>query len=88
MVEESPFCPECGDELSISIFKDDKTGKIIIEFWCEGDGDDEFQFQILTGMDDDDIEELFEVGKIIRKEMRIKLVKRVSEEEALKGIDE
>ena len=79
MVEERPFCPECGDPLSISVEKDDDTGEIKIVFFCEGAGDDEFCFQILTGLADEDIEELDELGKMIQKEMGIELLQRKPE---------
>ena len=79
MVDEWPFCPECGDQLSHSVEKDDATGEIKIVFFCEGAGDDEFSFQILTGLTDEDIKELEEIGKTIRKEMRVELLKRKPE---------
>ena len=79
MVEERPFCPECGDPLSISVEKDDETGEIKIEFFCEGAGDDVFSFQISTGLTDEDLEELKEKEKTIRKEMVIKLLERKPE---------
>lgn len=88
MVEEDPLCPECGYELTgIKVLKDDETGKITIEFFCDEAGDDIFRFQILTGLTDEDIEELTEIGKTIPKEMGIKLVERKSEEEALQELD-
>ena len=79
MVEERPFCPECRDPLSILMEKDDETGEIKIGFFCEGAGDDEFSFQILTGLTDEDLEGLEEIGKTIRKEMVIKLLQRKPE---------
>ena len=84
MFEEEPLCPECGDPLAgIKNYKDDETGNITIEFFCDGTGDDIFCFQILTGLTDKNIAELTETGKTIRKEMGIKLMARKSEEEAL-----
>jgi hypothetical protein len=80
MVEEDPLCPECGYELTgIKVFKDDETGEIAIEFFCDGPGDDKFRFQILTGLTDEDIAELKVVGKTIPKEMGIKLLEREPE---------
>lgn len=79
MVEERPFCPECGDPLSTSYEKDDDTGEIRIVFFCEGAGDDEFCLQILTGLTDEDIERLDEIGKKIRRGMEIELLKRKPE---------
>jgi len=79
MVEEWPSCPECGDPLSHNVEKDEETGEIKIVFFCEGAGDDEFSFQILTGLTDEDIERLEEIGKTIRKEMQIELLNRKPE---------
>jgi len=72
----SPKCPECGFPLSYEVDQDRDTGEIIIEFWCDGHGNDEFDFVILTGLWDTDLEGLKQVGKIIRKEMAIKLLAR------------
>jgi hypothetical protein len=55
MIEELSICPECGDPLSVFFLKDRKTGKITIEFFCEGDLDDKFRFHIATGMSNRDI---------------------------------
>jgi hypothetical protein len=71
-----PICPECGGLLSVHIDKDEKTGEIQIEFFCEGPGDDEFDFEILTGLTDNDLKKLKQKGKIIRKEMKIRLFSR------------
>jgi len=49
-IEEKPICPECGGWLSVERYIDDDTGEIIIEFYCEGAGSDEFDFLILTGL--------------------------------------
>ena len=76
MEEERPFCPECGDPLSMTVVKDDETGEYTIEFFCEGAGEDRFHFQILTGLTNEDIANLEEEGKIIRKEMGMKLLQR------------
>lgn len=73
------LCPECGDPLSVSIDKNRKTGKIEIAFWCEGAGGDIFEFQMLTGLKNKDLEELKDVGKIIWKRMGIKLIARKAE---------
>jgi hypothetical protein len=87
MVEEDPLCPECGYELTgIRVLKDDETGEITIEFFCDEAGDDIFRFQIITGLTDEDIGKLTEIGKTIQKEMRIKLIERKSEEEALRDL--
>jgi len=85
---ECPLCPECGYELTgIRVLKEDETGEITIEFFCDGPGDDIFSFQIITGLTDEDIGNLREVGKAIQREMGIKLIKRKSEEEALRDLE-
>lgn len=76
MGEEKPTCPECGDWLSVERFIDKDTGEIIIEFWCEGAGSDEFDFLILTGLTNEDLKNLKEEKKIIQKDMKIKLLIR------------
>lgn len=55
MIEELSICLECGDPLSVFFLKDRKTGKITIEFFCEGDLDDKFRFHSATGMSNRDI---------------------------------
>jgi len=76
MIEEEPLCPECGYPLTgIKVLKDDEE-EIMIEFFCEGDYSDRFRFQILTGMTDEDLEGLHEIGKEIPKKMAIKLLER------------
>jgi len=77
--EKRPTCPECGAPLSLAAQKDKKTGQIMVSFWCEGPGDDAFIFDILTGLKDEDLEKLKEKGKLIRKEMRIRLLQREAE---------
>jgi hypothetical protein len=79
--EEKPKCPECGDWLSSDRFIDKSTGEITIEFWCEGPGSDEFDFIISTGLQDRDLKKLKQIGKIIKKEMQIKLLARKKEQE-------
>lgn len=73
------LCPECGDPLSVSVDKNRKTGRIEITFWCEGAGEDIFEFQILTGLKNKDLEELKDVGKKLWKRMGIKLIAREAE---------
>ena len=75
--QKPPICPECGNPLSIAVDKDDDTGEIMIEFWCEGTGEDIFDFVILTGLWDKDLEKLRHETK--RKEMKIKLLERKSD---------
>ena len=78
-IEEKPICPECGEWLSVERFIDKDTGEIYIEFFCEGAGDDWFNFIILTGLTNKDLNNLKEEGKIINKNMKIKLLKRKSD---------
>lgn len=78
MVRDDLSCPECGHPLSVIVEKDEKTGEIGIEFWCESGGEDKFGLQILTGLTNDDLDE-FEAGKVIQKEMTIKLLARESD---------
>jgi len=76
MSEEKPICPECGGWLSVEREIDNKTGEIYLEFWCEGAGSDEFDFVILTGLTNSDLQDMKEEGKIIQKNMKIKLLVR------------
>ena len=88
MLEEDPLCPECGHELTgIRVLKDEVTAEITLEFYCDGAGEDIFRFQILTGLTDNDIAELTEIGKNIPRKMVLKLVERKSEEEAIREYD-
>lgn len=86
MIQEEPLCPECGYPLTgITVLKD-RSGKITIEFYCDEAGEDKFTFQILTGITDRDIGRL-RVGKPIQKEMSVRLLERMSEEEAIKSYE-
>ena len=67
MSEEKPICPECGGWLSVERGIDKNTGEIFLEFWCEGAGSDEFDFLILTGLTNNDLNGMMEEGKIIQK---------------------
>jgi transcription elongation factor Elf1 len=71
-------CPECGHPLSCVLTKD-KRGRFTIEFFCEF-GEAEFDFEIATGLTNRSIAKL-EVGKAVKKEMVVTLLKRESEEE-------
>ena len=57
MVEERPLCPECKYQLASRVLKDDETGEITIEYFCDEAGEDIFRFQILTGLTVKDIAE-------------------------------
>ena len=70
------ICPECGESLSVSVEKIRKTGEIRVVLFCEGDGDDAFELEILTGLKNKDIGTSLKVGKMAKKEMKIKLVQR------------
>ena len=87
MFEEDVLCPECEYEHAKNILKDNVTGEIAIEFFCDQAGEDVFHFQLLTGLTDDDIAEFTKIGKTVRKEMTLRLVQRKSEEEAIQEIE-
>jgi predicted RNA-binding Zn-ribbon protein involved in translation (DUF1610 family) len=70
------LCPECGEALMVSVDEDRKTRKLKITFWCEGAGDDVFEFRILTGLKNKDLKRLTDVGKISWKTMGVRLVAR------------
>ena len=78
-------CPECDEYLSFD-FSKDRKGKVKIEFYCEGAGDDRFSFEISTGLTNKDIKE-FKLGKVIAKEMTVELLERKSEKEVLSDLD-
>jgi len=71
-----PLCPECGYPLLVEAEKNEKTGKIEVGFSCAGEEDDTFIFEILTGLREQDLKKLKEKGKLIRKEMKIRLLER------------
>jgi len=56
--------------------KDEKTGEIVVSFSCAGEEDDSFILDILTGLRERDLDKLREKGKLIRKEMGIRLLER------------
>ncbi|MCP8307690.1 MAG: hypothetical protein H3Z54_03240 [archaeon] len=78
-MEREAHCPECGDILSVSVEKDRKTREIKIRFFCEGAGDDVFEFEILTGLKDKDLDNLKTPRERIMKEMYIRLLRREPE---------
>ncbi len=77
--EERPACPECGEWLSCHRFADEVTGEIAIELVCEGAGSDEFDLLIKTGLTNEDLDGLRQVGRVVRKEMAIELLARTKE---------
>lgn len=78
-MEKELLCPECGEPLTVELLTDEKTGELIIDIGCEGDGDDEYQLQIFTGLTNYEISDLDEVGKVIKKEMKLVLKNRTPE---------
>ena len=62
MYDDRPTCPECGDPLSLTMEKDEKTSEFIIDLWCEGAGEDQFHISINTGLIDSDLDFL-DVGE-------------------------
>jgi hypothetical protein len=78
--EREAMCPECGSPLAVSIEKNKRTGELKIVFWCDGDYDDKFRFEILTGLTNNGLDEiLLNKGEIIPKEMRLKVLERESD---------
>ena len=73
------MCPECGELLYSKLSIDDKTGELIIDIYCDGDSDDEYQLQIFTGLTFEDIEDLEIKEKIFSKKMQIVLKERIPE---------
>ena len=86
--EERPLCAECGEELVVECVKDEETQEIIIRFFCDSVYEDIFTFQISTGLNDWDLEDLTEVGKKLRKNMTIELLKREHDPELDEEYDE
>jgi hypothetical protein len=71
------LCPECGWPLAVSIDKNRKTGKIEITFWCDiGPYSDYFEFKILTGLKNKDLEGLRDVGRLVWRKMAVRLIAR------------
>jgi len=73
------LCPECGECLYSKLLIDDKTGELVIDIYCEGDSDDEFELQILTGLTENDVDFFDKIGEIITKQMKVILNKRIAE---------
>ena len=71
-------CPLCGYELCHHIVKG-KKGTFNIRFFCD-DCEDNFVFDIATGLTDSDFEE-FEKGKPVKREMTLTLLELKREEE-------
>ncbi len=78
--DREAVCPECGSPLVVSIEKNRKTGELQIKFWCEGDYEDNFEFVILTGLKNEELDALQKKGKIVLREMGLKLLDRKSDQ--------
>ena len=68
------LCPECGTPLSVEVKEDSATGFILINLFCDGPGEDEYQLEINTCMWNDEFSEWDEVGST--RNMSMKLVER------------
>ena len=80
MEEEKSFrfiCPECGYPLSV-YFTEDENEELVIEFYCEGPGEDTFSFQLKTGVSNEDIP-ILKTGKPLATKAITKLLYRQSE---------
>ena len=71
------MCPLCGGPLSMDLCEDSE-GKFVIEFFCEGEGDDRFNFEIRTGLSNRDIAN-FKEGVLTKREMLVKITERIEE---------
>lgn len=75
--DREALCPECGSHLAVSVEKVKKTGKIKLVFWCDGDHDDKFRFELLTGLTNDDLDALLlKEGTKVQLTMVVKLLER------------
>ncbi len=71
-------CPLCGELLSMGNSYDGET--LTIDFWCEGFGDDEFQFLIKIPLTEEELEN-FQEGDVIAKKAAIEVIAVKPEEE-------
>ncbi len=69
-------CPECGAVLTFKLVKGERDTFDIV-FSCESNEDDVFAFEIATGLSDEDVCKL-KKGEVIKKEMAVKVVHRLS----------
>ena len=76
---ERLLCPECGDKLSMITSVDEDSGELIIKMFCDGDRSDIFEFEIHTGLSNDDINNMTDVGKINERNMDLILIRRYRE---------
>ena len=76
--EREARCPECGSRLAVSVERNKRSGELKIRFWCDGDYDDKFQFEIFTGLRNEDLGTLQKKGKVELRPMRLKLLERES----------
>ena len=52
MPENLALCPECGEPLAFKLTRDKRTKEIRILLFCDGSGEDRFEFEIRTGLTD------------------------------------
>ena len=71
MEEKYPRCPECGYTLSLTMQIDSETKEIMIDMFCEGPAEDVFHLQIKTGLTQEDIELLDNVGETFPAETEL-----------------
>jgi len=76
--KKRPLYPECGYPFLVEPEKNEKTEELEVDFSCAGEEDDTFIFKILTGLREEDLNKLKKKRKLIRKEMRIRLLERES----------
>jgi hypothetical protein len=76
--EEYFTCPECGHPLS-RWFSTDEYGNLVIEFFCDGAGEDRFHFQIETDIADEELDALLKNKKPMKFEMTVRLLERKSQ---------
>ena len=78
-----PVCPLCEDPLSHTVEIDRETGEIIIKFFCEGAGEDRFEWEIRTKTTNEDLKKLTkkDIGKMKEKKMTTVLIDLTSEDD-------
>lgn len=62
-----PFSQSSYPLTGIRVYKDDQTGEMTIEFFCDEAGEDIFRFQIITGLTDEGIGKLTKIGKLFEE---------------------
>ena len=64
---------KCVHSLS-RFFSTDEYGNLVIEFFCEGAGEDRFHFQIETDISDEELDALLKNKKPMKFEMTARLL--------------